>query len=221
MNVNIDLRARVLALGCAVSVIGCANVSGLDAGDKFACSAPAGVPCMSVSGVYANYRANTLPGMQTAAPGVAAAIAPPQKGSAGERPAIPSAAPTPMPAPTLVAKSSPALMSAPNSGTPLRVPERILRVWMAPFEDTDGDLHDQKYFYVTVAPGHWTIEAVRVNVKPPYSRITPLSRANPANTSSRESIAGTPQQAAQQVLQAQQGQSQPASAVEPESPGEQ
>jgi conjugal transfer pilus assembly protein TraV len=163
--------ALAIGLACVglLNVGGCTTASGLDASSKFSCSAPDGVTCLSVSGIYANSKAGTLPAMQPKSAGSFEA--------AGTRSVVP-AAPGGQPR-EIVAYNAPAntvsfggatqkttakAMSAPHSGAPLRTPERIVRVWMAPFEDAEGDLHDQKYFYVTVTPGSWTIEAARVNI---------------------------------------------------------
>ena len=47
---------------------------------------------------------------------------------------------------------------APSSGEPIRSQPKVLRVWIAPWEDADGDLHDQSYVYVVADPGRWGIE---------------------------------------------------------------
>ena len=223
------LSSLALGLVCMgmIALGGCTTASGLDASSKFACSAPDGVTCMSVSGIYANSKAGSLPAMQprsAVAPDAPAATA--TVGEAGaftERSMAKnaSAADTASGAGTggsareVVAYNAPVntvsvggatpkttakAMSAPHSGAPLRTPERIVRVWMAPFEDAEGDLHDQKYFYVTVTPGSWTIEAHRANIKRTFQQVTPLSRNNAAN---KEQQAPTdPEQLAQQQSRA-------------------
>ncbi len=169
----------------AMAVAGCSSYSGLDAGNKFACKAPDGVTCLSVSGIYANAKEKNLPGQKRADEGRGddeklEVARPPDRvvhrayGDPINSVALAGATP----------KTSPKDMSAPNSGPPVRTPERILRVWLAPFEDQEGDLHDQKYFYVTVTNGAWTIEANRVNIRSNFQRVQPLSRNNPANSSS-------------------------------------
>lgn len=195
-------RQIALAITLAASSLaGCANYSGLDADSNFACKAPDGVTCMSVSGIYANAKASNLPGQRKR-----------DEGSTGEKGHQPKAEERPVqhnynsPEMNLAKavggeKASPKSMSAQNSGSPLRTPERILRVWLAPFEDQEGDLHDQKYFYVTVTPGAWTIEANRVNIRSKFQQIYPLSRGNPANKrGDGDGPQQTPQQAAAATL---------------------
>ncbi len=53
----------VMGLGCAV-IAGCGNLSGLDAKDSFACKAPDGVLCASMTGIYSNAQQSNLPGQQ-------------------------------------------------------------------------------------------------------------------------------------------------------------
>ncbi|MFN3958024.1 MAG: type IV conjugative transfer system lipoprotein TraV [Tepidimonas ignava] len=114
----------VLLSGCA------STMSGLDGEAKFACKAPEGVSCASLSGVYANAVADNLPGLRK------------------DKPAPTVAQQTP----------SPIQGRAPSSGEPIRTAPKVLRLWIAPWEDADGDLHDQSYVYVVANPGRWVIE---------------------------------------------------------------
>jgi conjugal transfer pilus assembly protein TraV len=222
------LSSLALGLGCmsVIALSGCTTASGLDASSKFACSAPDGVTCMSVSGIYANSKAGSLPAMQPrgsnavdapASSGVMPAVigeaGPATERSMAQNSSVAGGASGSVaggstrevvaynaPANTVsyggsTPKTTAKAMSAPHSGAPLRTPERIVRVWMAPFEDAEGDLHDQKYFYVTVTPGSWTIEAHRANIKSTFQQVTPLSRNNAAN---KEQAAPDPDQLAQQ-----------------------
>lgn len=107
----------------------------MDGESKFSCKAPDGVTCSSLSGVYANAVANNLPGLRKDG-----------KGDPAARPA---------------AKESPdgtITGQAASSGDPLRTQARVLRIWIAPWEDTEGDLHDQSYIYVVANAGRWAIE---------------------------------------------------------------
>ena len=114
----------VLLSGCA------STMSGLDGEAKFACKAPEGVSCASLSGVYANAVADNLPGLRKDKP-----------------------------TPTVTQQTPPPIQDrAPSSGEPIRTPPKMLRFWIAPWEDADGDLHDQSYVYVVADPGRWVIE---------------------------------------------------------------
>jgi conjugal transfer pilus assembly protein TraV len=197
-----------------VTLSGCGNLSGLDASEKFACSAPDGVTCMSVSGIYANAKANNLPGMHKRED-LADGKEQDSKSREG-KPTVLTEARTvarnyndpenTVSLASVTPKTSPKSMSAPNSGAPVRTPERILRVWLAPFEDQEGDLHDQKYFYVTVNSGAWTIEANRVNIRSQFQQVYPLSRNNAANKSSGYEGTRSPQQQAADLIPTNQNQ---------------
>ena len=60
--------------------------------------------------------------------------------------------------------------------TPKRAPEEILRVWVAPHIDTDGDLHAEHVIFTTVRGARWAPETL--DVKPMKAAsdkmITPL-----------------------------------------------
>jgi conjugal transfer pilus assembly protein TraV len=121
--------AAVVAFG----LTGCAGtLTGLEGESKFACKAPDGVTCSSLSGIYANAVANNLPALR--------------KERKGEHVA------------TSQSKDSVITGQAASSGDPLRIQPTVLRIWIAPWEDTDGDLHDQSYLYVVANAGRWAIE---------------------------------------------------------------
>lgn len=127
------MRKLAIAVMLPAILTGCAStMSGLDGETKFACRAPEGVSCKSLSGVYANAVANNLPALRKEGEGEASAGAP--------------------------AKSSEIIGRAPSSGDPIRAMPKVLRLWISPWEDSEGDLHDQSYIYVVADPGRWVIE---------------------------------------------------------------
>lgn len=166
------MRRAVLLLLPALTA--CANMAGLDGKSEFACKAPDGVVCTSVSGVYANTMAGTLPARregnapQSAAPG-----------SASEsRPIGPAA-------PLKSYSAVPPTGAAPAAGTPLLSPPRVLRLWLAPWVDEDGDLHDQAYLYVMWHRGEWQLGHTEAVIRSQFAPIAPISaapKAVPAGT---------------------------------------
>lgn len=158
---------KLFPLSCAFLLSGCLNMSGLDAQHKFECKAPDGVLCESMSGVYANARANNLPQQQVRnnkrhAENASAAQST-QRSHAIRK--------LPMP-------------NASSSGTPLYQNPKILRIWVAPWEAQDRTLYDQNYMYLVVDEGGWQIEHNRRQIRdafaaiqpPAQSTATPLSR---------------------------------------------
>jgi type IV conjugative transfer system lipoprotein TraV len=53
---------------------------------------------------------------------------------------------------------NPNLKSTESDTVPLRTPPEIVRVWIAPWEDTNGALHGGNYIYLVVNSGKWIIE---------------------------------------------------------------
>ena len=151
------MRRVVLILFPALSA--CANMAGLDGKSEFACKAPDGVVCTSVSGVYANTLAGTLPARQadhpqSVAPESATEIQ--QKGQVD----------TPWPY-----GATPPAGTAPAAGTPLLSPPRVLRLWLAPWVDEDGDLHDQAYLYVMWHRGEWQLGHTEAGIRRQFGPI--------------------------------------------------
>jgi conjugal transfer pilus assembly protein TraV len=63
-------------------------------------------------------------------------------------------------------------------GDPLREPERVLRVWIAPWVDVDGDYHDQSYVYLLLDHGRWFIEKERERIRKQFAPpVTPPVKA--------------------------------------------
>jgi conjugal transfer pilus assembly protein TraV len=156
------IRPLLLAsiAGATSLLTGCVSMSGLaDAERGFACKAPAGSSCKSVSGVYANSRATTPPGTPNPTTAESAPQGPRDDRAAA---ALASAAPTGQQLPVAM------------PGVPIRSQPRTMRIWMAPWVDEDGDLHDQTYLYVVVNSGKWMVDNTReATVQRTLSRLRP------------------------------------------------
>lgn len=156
-----------LLLGSAALLGGCGTLSGLDASSSFSCKAAPGVTCQSISGVHQNAAAGNLPFQRQSENG--------EKAAQGDQP--PKDDKTPLYGGTKTeGKVSPRDMDAAYSGLPVRQPPLVLRVWMAPYEDDSGDLHDQSYFYTVVHSGKWMIEANRNTISGQFRPIYPLNK---------------------------------------------
>lgn len=158
-------------LGGVASLEGCMSLSGLSGSSSYACRAPDGVTCQSVSGTYANAVANNLPAQRARA--------------------TPAAAPEP--APPAPAASTPGTRSVPSDiapALPLRSAPRILRLWFKPWEDADRDLYDQGYVYVQVDGGRWLVDHAQRTIREAYAPVrAPAGRAA-ADPAPRAAAAG-------------------------------
>ena len=167
-------RAQVAApLVVALALSGCAStLSGVGGADGYACKAPEGALCTSVSGVYAN-----------STQGLPKPAQPPKTKSPPAAPAIYGA--------SSIAPGGPATVP----GNSIRSNPRVLRLWIAPWEDADGDLHEAALVHVVVDTGRWLIEHVRPasrsrvdGVAPP---ISPAQEPSPAKSSTEAPQAPT------------------------------
>jgi conjugal transfer pilus assembly protein TraV len=156
-----SLLRLTLSTSVAAVFAGCTNMSGLSGSSSYACKAPDGVTCDSVSGTYANAIHNNLPSQRSRS-----TTPPVQAGGA------------PQPAPSRPASSAvpTALAADAVSPTPLRSSARILRLWFKPWEDADRDLYDQGYVYVQIDSGQWLIEHAQRQIRDAYAPLRPPPR---------------------------------------------
>lgn len=152
-------NAKVLALSsCLLVLSACTSMAGLGGSSSYACQAPEGVTCNSVSGVYANAIHNNLPAQRARAA-------------------------APVPAPTLPA-SAPRVPAAARAGDPASGPDelrsrpRILRLWFKPWEDADNDLFDQGYVYVQIDAGQWRVDHVQRRIRDGFAPVRPPARSD-------------------------------------------
>lgn len=165
MNALLRIGARLLPLATALVLSGCMSMSGLGGDSKYACKAPDGVTCDSVSGTYANAVANNLPSQRKRQAATGAAQV--------ERQASKSA----MPRAGLPAAGG---SSTQEAGAALRAQARYLRLWVKPWEDIDGDLYDQAHVYVQIDQGRWLIDHVQQRIRDAYTPLRPPPTANSA-----------------------------------------
>ena len=158
---------------------GCA-ITGLDGESKYACKAPEGVRCDSVSGTYYNALQNNLPSQRrSAAPPVDTS---PQGAPAGSPP---RAAPTMLNASTRPATGD---EGAAYVAAPLRAAPRVLRLWIKAWEDADRDLVGESLVYVQVDNGRWLVDHVQRQQREPFVPIR--APRPPAATKSAGAVAG-------------------------------
>lgn len=169
--------ALVLAPLMASSLSGCVNLSGLSGETQYACAAPEGVACQSVSGTYANAIHQNLPSQRRAAAGKT------QIGEGSGQRADQSLMGVNKPAPTrqpIRPGIAPTAQAEPTQADPdgltlgaLRSQVRVLRLWTKPWEDADGDLWDQGYVYVQIDDGQWQIDHVQQQIRDRYAPLRP------------------------------------------------
>ncbi|WP_407277677.1 type IV conjugative transfer system lipoprotein TraV [Aromatoleum evansii] len=182
------MKALVLRIATACLLLplsACMNMSGLGGDSKYACKAPEGVACESVSGTYANALHHNLPSQRARRTSAA------RQEESGER--APQAT-------TRAASPATAGDTGPDvAPSPLRSQARVLRLWIKPWEDADGDLYDQGYVYVQVDNGQWLIDHVQRQIRDAYAPLKPPRKPSPDTAT--ESNTGGNSPAAPSLLQ--------------------
>ncbi|MBL8481128.1 MAG: TraV family lipoprotein [Rhodocyclaceae bacterium] len=136
------LRRGSVALAVCAGLAGCGSITGIQgAQSSQSCAMIGGTACLSMDEAY---RRSLDPDDASGTPAV--------KRRADKDADPPGPSPYPHRTSTL---------QAPAAGTPLRSPTVELRIWLAPWEDRDGALHDQQYVYLVVDPGRWMVDAYR------------------------------------------------------------
>lgn len=123
----------ILLMLSSAALTGCGSITGFsNAKTDFGCADLSGGPsCRNISQVYAENNSSSQP--------LPAELSAAAQDSVGER------------------KDFVTIIPA----KPWRTPETVLRVWLAPFTDKDGDLHDQRYLYVRLNNGGWDSQSMQ------------------------------------------------------------
>jgi conjugal transfer pilus assembly protein TraV len=176
---------RLVWLPCSLCCLltGCMNLSGLGGSADYACKAPEGVTCDSVSGTYANAIQDNLPSQR----GKRRGMGKPNEGS-GELKDGPARKAQTQAAPSNSALT-PVAMAA--LASPLRSSSRILRLWFKPWEDADRDLYDQGYVYVQIDAGQWLIDHAQRQIRDAYAPIRPPLKRAPSGATQPGTPAST------------------------------
>ena len=140
----------------ALTLSGCSSLSGLqDARSDFACSVDMTPRCASLSTVH-----ESLDQEET----VGKAIVTREETRENHAP-----------------QTSDSLTVETPLMSPKRAPEEILRIWIAPYIDQEGDLHAEHVIFTTVRKARWAPESLEVRAIEENSErlITPLKGSAP------------------------------------------
>lgn len=202
---------RTLALLAPLSTLlltACGSLTGLDAGSTFNCDKGRGVPCTSVETLHLQHEARTLPyqkeeeartsqvAFENALMAPVDAVAPIAPTAVPATSSKPSALPAdPVAAVKAAEASDPRRASsavrldgkAPGS-FPRRIPEVILRLWVAPWTDDKGTFHTAETLYVTVKEARWAEARERRPAHRPAVRLGSRPSAEKPSDASDEDL---------------------------------
>ena len=188
----------VSAVSAALLLSGCGSLTGFsNAKTDFACADLSGGPsCRNISQVYEENNPTTPVVLAASEEDFVQPFFEPNQAKDAQEPKTePSAASGAQVSDvSAVERTSDFVTIVP--ARPWRKPDTVLRVWLAPFHDKLGDLHDQRYLYVRLENGGWTTDSVNELVsssrlsKPVY----PLSSEQPKdpNEAKREKLKQLP-----------------------------
>jgi conjugal transfer pilus assembly protein TraV len=158
------LRQSWLAIGlvsASALLSGCGGLSGLGATSEFKCTAPVGIPTTATPTATSTAQAGaTEP--RSAGPAVASASSLEDRATGGGTDRALTAAVSP-------AMYKPAAAREPRALGAIRSDPTVIRIWVAPWEDADGDLNDQGYVYLQIDSGRWLIEHNRERIRREFS----------------------------------------------------
>ena len=201
---------RTLALLAPLSTLlltACGSLTGLDAGSTFNCDKGRGVPCTSVETLHLQHEARTLPYQKeeearTAQVAFENALVAPVDAAAPTASRVDAAAskPSALPAdPAAAVKAAEALdprrassavrLEGKTPGSfPRRIPEVILRLWIAPWTDDKGTFHTAETLYVTVKEARWAEARERRPAQRPAVRLGSRPSAEKPSDASEEDL---------------------------------
>jgi conjugal transfer pilus assembly protein TraV len=132
---------------------------------RYSCGIPDGPACQSVLATYA----------QTSAPG--APISPPGARSTPSRsPDRTAVRLAQTPEGDLVFEPDPLVATqSPAAALVEREPAIVMRIWIAPWQDAQGDLHGATYRYTEIAPARWRHGRMPADPPRTFFRVAPAA----------------------------------------------
>lgn len=183
------MKTRLLmATAVALALSACAPIRP----SKFQCPHPEGVSCMSTQEVYEyTEHADSVTGRGAGKPVAHATTTPATRTEPANAWVQPSRVHTvaeedgalalfddpSAPAPAAASNAAPA-----PAAEPLRAPAKVLRIWLAPWEDTRGDLHLAGFVYSEVEGRRWRVGQPST---PPRPSLHLIDAPRAANTSTQ------------------------------------
>lgn len=155
-----------LVAAIAGSLTGCGSFS-IGASEYSCPGIPMGVQCMSARDAYEATHNGNVPASRADAK------------SAGEAEGEVKAEPAGAAAAAAAASSKDLIIDSyvaprlPDKPIPIRTPAQVMRIWIAPYEDTAGDLNTPGYVFTEVEARRWVVSN---SIQPTDRVLTPLKR---------------------------------------------
>ncbi len=186
------LPRRLLPLNIAFLLAGCASALNTADHDEFACPGmPAGVMCKSPVQVYratngATHDRDSITPEPPAKSGNPASLDALNDGLGlvsiqTEKVARGKQSTQPLPLHLPIAQFTSAQAASPNLPLPVLEPARVMRIWIAPWEDGKKDLHWPSYLFTEIQPRKWSFgQSEFTGSRPVIPHLLAMPGAQPA-----------------------------------------
>ncbi len=174
------MNIRVFLIVAWILLLGGCSFSGLSGSSQFACKAPEGVNCNSVSGVYANSLENNLPSQQKGKK---------EKASEDKDGYFQNSTDKPRAIKASLSVPGGVIQDSSADVMPLRSDPKVIRIWIAPYTGAEDEFHDQSFIYTVVDDGRWLIERSREKIRAQYAP-SPNQKTSTSNTDKAVAIQG-------------------------------
>lgn len=188
---NLRLLKTVAAASTLIAVLGgCSSMLNIGSSEYGCPGMPGGVQCMSARDVYAatNDGNVPLPMKKEDTEGVRDKQASSQQFEQRSEQPAPNDVVANYVAPRL-----------PDQPIPIRTPAQVMRIWIAPWEDANGDLNTTGYVYTEIEPRRWVLGEAAGESAPV---LRPLQTIKPSANDSRQSSPAAATQAEQTAQEA-------------------
>ncbi len=158
---SFDRSLRSLHTSCVIGVIallsGCTSMLNVGSPDYACPGMPGGVQCMSARDVYAATNNGNVPAPMVRADDPddakrSSKATEVQRGGSGDE--VQASVRQPAPNDVVGNYVAPRL---PDQPIPIRTPAQVMRIWVAPWEDANGDLNTTGYIYSEIEPRRWVV----------------------------------------------------------------
>lgn len=138
---------RIFAVGMVMVLTGCTSL-GIGSSEYACPGMPDGVQCMSTRDVYAATNDGNVPRPMVAGEEILPSVH--DAAPRGQELGVSDAA-------QLNFINTYVAPHLPDQPVPIRTPAQVMRIWIAPWEDTNGDLITTGYVHTEIEPRRWVI----------------------------------------------------------------
>lgn len=169
---------KLIVLGGFVLSTGCTSLVNIGA-SEFNCPSPDGVQCKSSREIYEMTHEGAVPEPVTTKKGKRSAGSKQEQAervTANDKSEVNEQKEIANKDPVIDNYVAPRL---PDRPVPIRTPAHVMRIWVAPWENTSGDLITTGYVYTEIEPRRWVIGNAETNSNPVLRPLQSVEKNQP------------------------------------------